>query len=209
MTSTDSFLDMFAPEAPAISESAAPDRDVWKILLVDDDEDIHTVLHMALRNMQVENRTVQLLDARSGQEARALLASHPDIALVLLDVVMESELEGLHLVRYVRNELGNRMVQIVLVTGQPGYAPERDVVVDYAIDGYRLKSELTADKIFVSVYVALRTYKALRDSETQRQQLERLSLALGEKEERMRSVVETGRFQASCRICFGLSGCFS
>ena len=191
MTSTDSFLDMFAPEAPAISESAAPDRDVWKILLVDDDEDIHTVLHLALRNMQVENRTVQLLDARSGQEARALLASHPDIALVLLDVVMESELEGLHLVRYVRNELGNRMVQIVLVTGQPGYAPERDVVVDYAIDGYRLKSELTADKIFVSVYVALRTYKALRDSETQRQQLERLSLALGEKEERMRSVVET------------------
>ncbi|NVO04966.1 MAG: EAL domain-containing protein [Rhodoferax sp.] len=191
MTSNQDFLDLFAPEAPDAPPPATETRAVWKILLVDDDEDIHTVLHMALRNVQVENRPLALLDARSGKEARALLAAHPEIALVLLDVVMETELEGLNLVRHVRQELGNRMVQIVLVTGQPGYAPERDVVADYAIDGYRLKSELTADKIFVSVYVALRTYKALCDSEHQRQQLERLSQALGEKEERMRSVVET------------------
>ncbi len=191
MTQTDAFSDLFAPEVPDVSHAVNEARDVWKILLVDDDEDIHTVLHMALRNMQVEKRALQLLDARSGLEARTLMENHPDIALVLLDVVMETELEGLHFVRHVRNELGNRTVQIVLVTGQPGYAPERDVVADYAIDGYRLKSELSADKIFVSVYVAVRTYKALRDSEHQRQQLERLSIALGEKEERMRSVVET------------------
>ena len=187
MTHADAFLDLFAPDAPEAVEV----RDVWKILLVDDDEDIHRVLHMALRNMRVEDRALQLLDARSGKEARDMLASHSDIALVLLDVVMETELEGLNFVNHVRNELCNRMVQIVLVTGQPGYAPERDVVADYAIDGYRLKSELSSDKIFVSVYVALRTYKALRDSEHQRKQLERLSQALGEKEERMRSVVET------------------
>jgi len=201
MNQPDAFLSLFAPEAPDAPKVGAkaetgvdvgPETsDVWKILLVDDDEDIHTVLHLALRNMQVEERALQLLDARSGTEARAMLAAHPDIALVLLDVVMETELEGLNFVHHVRNELGNRIVQIVLVTGQPGYAPERDVVTDYAIDGYRLKSELSADKIFVSVYVALRTYKALRDSEHQRQQLERLSIALGEKEERMRSVVET------------------
>jgi len=193
MTQTDEFLDLFAPEAPVVAEAkeAVADKGVWKILLVDDDEDIHTVLHMALRNIQVEGRALKLLDARSGKEARSLLLEHPDIALVLLDVVMETEHEGLNFVHHVRNELGNRLVQIVLVTGQPGYAPERDVVTDYAIDGYRLKSELSADKIFVSVYVALRTYKALHESEHQRQQLERLSLALGEKEERMRSVVET------------------
>jgi len=191
MADNDAFLDLFAPEPAQEPVAAQATQGAWKILLVDDDRDIHTVLHMAMHGMQVEGRSLVLLDAHSGQQARELLAEHPDIALVLLDVVMETELAGLNFVRHVRDELGNRKVQIVLVTGQPGYAPERDVVTEYAIDGYRLKSELTGDKIFVSVYVALRTYKALCDSEHKRQLLERLSLDLGEKEERMRSVVET------------------
>jgi PAS domain S-box-containing protein len=100
-----------------------------------------------------------------------MLVAHPDIALVLLDVVMETEQAGLELVRYVRQEMGNRMVRIVLVTGQPGYAPQREVVANYEIDGYRLKSELTADRIFVSVYAGLRSYRALQDQALQRVQL--------------------------------------
>jgi CheY-like chemotaxis protein len=105
-------------------------------------------------------------------EAKAVLLAHPDIALILLDVVMETELAGLDLVRYVRQEADNRMVRIVLVTGQPGYAPQREVVANYEIDGYRLKSELTADRIFVSVYAGLRAYKTLHDVAEQRALLE-------------------------------------
>jgi signal transduction histidine kinase len=131
------------------------------VLLVDDEQDIHAMFRLAIQNMDVENRSLHLLEASSATEAKIILDEHPDLALVLLDVVMETEQAGLELVRYIRQNLNNRLVQIVLITGQPGYAPERQVVIDYDINGYRLKSELSADKIFVSVYTAIRTYNGL------------------------------------------------
>ena len=172
MNEQDDFSALFAPE-PAASAAplvAAP----WKVLLVDDEPDIHAVLRLAAQDIVVDGRGLQLLDARSGREAKGMLAEHPDIALILLDVVMESEGAGLNLVRYIRNELGNRTIQIVLVTGQPGYAPQREVITEYKIDGYRLKSELTTDKIFVSIFAALRTHQALTELEAHRDHLEHL-----------------------------------
>lgn len=191
MTESDAFSDLFAPEPEPVAATDNSAVSAWKVLLVDDEKDIHAVLNMALRDMRVEGKPLQLMDAHSAAEAKQILAENPDISLILLDVVMESELAGLNLVRHIRRDICNRMVQIVLVTGQPGYAPQREVVTDYEIDGYRLKSELTADKIFVSVYVALRTYKALRESELQRQQVEAMAQVLSEKEQRLRSVVDT------------------
>lgn len=139
--------------------------EVWQVLVVDDEEDVHAVLRLALQDMFIENRPLQLLDAHSAEQAKEVLASHPDIALVLLDVVMESNHAGLHLVRHVRDELANRHVQIVLITGQPGYAPQREVVTGYEIDGYQLKSELSADRIYVAVYSAIRTHRLIKDQQ--------------------------------------------
>ena len=169
---TDEFSALFAPEpsadeAPPIVAGAA-----WKVLVVDDEPDIHAVLRLAMQDMVVEGQRLQLFDAHSAREAKQVLVAHPDIALILLDVVMETEQAGLELVRHVRREAGNQLVRIVLVTGQPGYAPQRDVIANYEIDGYRLKSELTADRIFVSVYAGLRAYKNLHDIAEQRSELE-------------------------------------
>jgi CheY-like chemotaxis protein len=158
---SDPFNELFADETTPPEKDTGAKETAWKVLLVDDEPDIHAVLRLALRDAVVEGRPLEILDARSGEEAKARLSEHPDIALILLDVVMESERAGLDLVRHVRETLGNHSVQIVLVTGQPGYAPQRQVIVDYDIDGYRLKSELTAEKIFVSVYSALRTHQAM------------------------------------------------
>jgi len=185
----DEFSGLFAPEPE--ETSVADQGQPWKVLLVDDEPDIHAVLHLALQDMRVEGLPLELFDARSAQQAKALLAEHSDMALILLDVVMETEQAGLSLVRHIRRELSNRVVQIILVTGQPGYAPQREVVMDYEIDGYRLKSELTSDKIFVSVYSALRTYRALRELADKREQLEALADNLREGEERLRSVIDT------------------
>jgi len=169
----DDFSSLFAAEPePGTTEVAATEGAPWKVLVVDDEPDIHSVLRLAMHDMVVEGRQLQLFDAGSAAEAKQILADHPDIALLLLDVVMETELAGLDLVRHVRQELGNRMVRIVLVTGQPGYAPQREVVANYEIDGYRLKSELTADRIFVSVYAGLRSYKSLQDLAWQSVQLD-------------------------------------
>jgi len=187
----ENFSDLFAPEvAPGDVVTPVPGP-VWKVLLVDDEPDIHSVLHLALQDVVVEGMPLQLFDAQSANQARQILRDHPNIALILLDVVMETEQAGLDLVRYIRREMRDRIVQIVLLTGQPGYAPQRKVVADFEIDGYRLKSELTADKIFVSVYAALRTHKALRDLVAKRLELETMAQILREREERLRSVVET------------------
>ena len=186
MTNADEFANLFAAEAPEPTVPATTTVQAWKVLLVDDEEDIHAVLHMALKDVLVEGRPLQLFDATSAAQAKALLQVHPDMSLILLDVVMETEMAGLSLVQHIRRDICNRMVQIVLVTGQPGYAPQREVVCDYEIDGYRLKSELTADKIFVSVYAALRTYRALRESEQQRRELESLTVDLRERDGQLR-----------------------
>jgi two-component system sensor histidine kinase/response regulator len=166
------FSALFAPEQEADQESLEQERAAWKVLVVDDEPDIHAVLRLAMQDMVVEGHRLQLLDANSAAEARRILAEHPDVALMLLDVVMETENAGLELVRHVREELGNQMVRIVVVTGQPGYAPQRDVIANYEIDGYRLKSELTADRIFVSVYAGLRAYMTLHEIGQQRAELE-------------------------------------
>lgn len=170
MNEQDDFSALFAPETGEPAKDLRPDP--WKVLLVDDEPDIHAVLRLATQDIVVDGRGLALFDARSGAEAMSRLAEHPDMALILLDVVMESEGAGLELVRYIRNVLGNRTIQIVLVTGQPGYAPQREIITEYQIDGYRLKSELTTDRIFVSVFAALRTHQALIELEANARQLQ-------------------------------------
>ena len=94
---------------------------------------------------------IELLSAYSSRAGPRALARHPDIAVVLLDVVMETETAGLELVDYIRRTLKNEAVRIILRTGQPGQAPERDVIVDYDINDYKSKTELTAAKLFTAL----------------------------------------------------------
>ena len=140
-------------------------------MLVDDEDDIRAALRLALVDVRVGERTLQLLEAKSSEDAKTRLTEHPDTALILLDVVMETKNAGLELVRHIREELGNHQTQIVLVTGQPGHVTQREVITRYAINGYHLKSDLSADKIFSSVHSGLRSYQALVALQLQQQQL--------------------------------------
>lgn len=133
----------------------------WKVAVVDDDQGVHTGTRFALQDFSLHGRGIELLSARSAAEARQLFRAHPDMAVILLDVVMETEGAGLELVQFVRDELKNETVRIILRTGQPGQAPERRVVVDYDINDYKAKTELTADKLFTTLTAALRSYEQL------------------------------------------------
>ncbi len=146
--------------------------DEWKILVVDDDADVHAVTRLTLEHQVFEGKRLRLWDAYSAVEGRQTFAEHPDIALVLLDVVMETSSAGLDFVKYIREDLENHFVRIILRTGQPGYAPEQDVVVEYDIDDYKTKSELTATKLFTVIFSGLRTYKAFQTIDEYRQGLE-------------------------------------
>ncbi len=134
----------------------------WKLAVVDDDRGVHDVTQLVLAKMRYKGRPLQILHAHSAAAGRELLARERDIAVVLLDVVMETEHAGLDLVKLIREDLANPMVRIILRTGQPGQAPESRVIANYDINDYKEKSELTAQKLVTAVTTALRGYDDLQ-----------------------------------------------
>jgi signal transduction histidine kinase len=136
-----------------------PAAEPWRVLIVDDDEQVHAMTRVILRDMEFDGRPFQCVEASSATAAARLLAAEPDIPVVLLDVVMETPDAGLKLVRHVRETLGNRRIRIILRTGQPGEAPERDVVLAYDVNDYRSKADLTAQRLFTALAGALRAWR--------------------------------------------------
>ena len=153
----------------SVGSTTNPSNDPWRVLVVDDEPDVHEVTNMIFKRFQLDGRPLEILHAYTGMEARDLLRQHSNIALVLLDVVMETERSGLDFVRWCREELGNRFVRIVLRTGQPGQAPEQQVIVDYDINDYREKTELDRKRFLTVMITALRGYRDIMAVEQARQ----------------------------------------
>jgi signal transduction histidine kinase len=149
-----------------------PERRRWKVAIIDDDPAVHEGTRFALGDYSLNGQGLELVSAYSAAEGRDLLRAHPDVAVILLDVIMEADDSGLDLVEFIRDDLKNELVRIILRTGQPGHAPERRVIVDYDINDYKAKTELTADKLFTSLTAALRSYQQLQRMEDTRRGLE-------------------------------------
>jgi len=155
---------------PTMSPPSAP----WKILVVDDDVEVHSVTNLVLADFRFDGRALDLLHAYSGREAIEVFTDHPDIAVALLDVMMESNDAGLHVVEHVRNVLNNHAVRLILRTGQPGMAPEADVVARYDINDYKAKTELSALKLGTALTTALRAYRDFTGLEHERVAVEQV-----------------------------------
>ncbi|WP_326533177.1 EAL domain-containing protein [Pseudorhodoferax sp.] len=171
-------LEFVQDDEPLVPDPA-PTARPWRILIVDDAEDVHESMRFGLRGMQIEGRPLQLLHAHSGASALALLAREPEVAVILLDVVMETEQAGLDIVERIRGELGLAHVRIVLHTGQPGHAPEIDTIRRYDINDYKTKGELTRARLYVALTAAVRSYGQLRRIEAGRRGLEQIVEAGG------------------------------
>lgn len=149
-------------------------KNSWKMLIVDDEPDIHTVTEMALDEFSFNDRDLEIINAYSGAQAREILSEQEDIALVLLDVVMETQNAGLDTAKWIREELTNKRVQIVLRTGQAGDTPQKKVISDYDINGYCEKSELTAQKLFSTLCTSFRSYENISQLEKNTQSLRKI-----------------------------------
>lgn len=149
-------------------------EDKWKIMLVDDEQGIHDVTVLALKKFKFQDKGVEFLHAYNGNEACQLIQQHPDTALILLDVVMETDDAGLKAARFIREQLNNKFVRIVLRTGQPGSAPETQVIQDYDINDYKDKTELTVQKLNTVMFASLRSYRDIMAIEQNRTGLERV-----------------------------------
>ncbi|HTH99126.1 MAG TPA: DUF3369 domain-containing protein [Stellaceae bacterium] len=168
MTSETGYPSFLKPAAPAAEAASQPvGKQPWIVVIADDEPDVHTVTQFALDGFQFEGRPLRLMHAHSGRETVELLRNMPDVALLLLDVVMESEHAGLEAVKSIRGELGNQRVRIVLRTGQPGAAPEADVISQYDINGYADKTELTKRKLQTILYSCLRSFRDIQTIECQ------------------------------------------
>ncbi len=146
----------------------------WKVLIVDDEPSVHEVTLLALKRFEFQGHGLFFLHAYSAEEARKLLQEHDNITVALIDVVMESDDAGLKLVEYIRDDLKNQMVRLILRTGQPGVAPESSVIQNYDINDYKEKAELTRQKLTSTMYTALRSYRDLLALEQNRKGLEQV-----------------------------------
>ncbi|OEZ91544.1 putative bifunctional diguanylate cyclase/phosphodiesterase [Duganella phyllosphaerae] len=164
---------VFLEEHPAASTDTSA-TGVWRVMIIDDDEDVHSTTTFALGNLDMQGRPLEFVHAYSAGQARDLLASETDIAVILLDVVMEQDDAGLHLVRHIRETLKLADVRIILRTGQPGYAPEIDAIRDFDINDYKTKSELTRIKLYTTVTSAIRSYQQIRKIDDSRRGLNQI-----------------------------------
>lgn len=159
----------FAPEPVLPAKLAAHP---WKILVVDDDAEVHESTRFALRDVEILGRPLTLLHAHSAAESLRLLRQEADVAVILLDVVMETVSAGLDVIDEIRGRMGLHDTRIILRTGQPGFAPDERTVALYDINDYRTKSELTRAKLFVALFTAVRAYDQLNQGFMQRRFLQ-------------------------------------
>lgn len=138
------------------------ERRQWEILVVDDEPDVLAVTRLALKAIQVYGIPLRVHECCSKAEALRFLqgtAQMSDLALAIVDVVMETEHAGLEVCQFLREELGNRITPIVVRTGQAGKAPEREVIERYDISTYLTKVEATTEKLHATVVNAVRNYQ--------------------------------------------------
>ena len=166
--------DLVFADDDTVAEDQQGNTGTWKILIVDDAPEIHLVTKLALEGFEFGGRGLEFHSAYSGSAAMDLAARHPDAAMMLLDVVMEDDHAGLDVARHIREELGNTFMRIVLRTGQPGQAPERNVITDYDINDYKEKTELTATKMYTLMHSVLRGYRDIMAIEANKKGLEKV-----------------------------------
>lgn len=170
---------LFAEEVPDLP---IPDRqqDRFKLLIVDDEKEIHVMTKLVLQDYQYMGQGIEFVSAFSGKEAKEKIQAQDDIACCLLDVVMETKDAGLEVARFIREEARNTKMRIVLRTGQPGKAPENEIILNYDINDYKEKTELTTQKLFTTITTALRSYMHLVELEAKNQEIKAKNIRLNE-----------------------------
>ena len=141
----------------------APTLREHKILIVDDDQSIHDITNMALKSMQFSDFKLTMLTAYSAKEAREILHQEKDIALALIDVVMETPEAGLDLVNYIRDTLNNKLIRLIIRTGQANDFPQMKVIQRYDINDFKEKTELTLEKLYTTIRSSIKQHEQLLD----------------------------------------------
>ena len=178
------------------------DNPAWKILIVDDELTVHQATELVLKDFTFENRPISLISAYSAKEAIEVISQNPDLAFIFLDVVMETNDAGLKVVKYIREELKNKLVRIILRTGQPGEAPEESVILDYDINDYKLKIDLNSYRLVTTTITTLRSYRDVINLE---QRTEKLNQALQDLQQAQIQILKSEKMAALGQLTSGIT----
>ena len=148
--------------------------DCWHVLVVDDEIEVHSVTQLALRNTEILGKKLKIHSADSARQAKEVLQSDIPFAMAIIDVVMETDKAGLDLISWIREVHENHHIRLVLRTGQPGQAPEKEVIANYDINDYKEKTELTSTKLFTLTYACIRAYRDIKALYDNKKGLERV-----------------------------------
>jgi response regulator RpfG family c-di-GMP phosphodiesterase len=169
-------MNFLKPASPLASQKTVPVCP-WKVAIIDDEQQVHAVTQMVLKNTLIDDQPLQFLTAYSAAEGLRLFQDHPDIALAFIDVIMETDNAGLDLIHRIRNDLQNHSTRIVLRTGQPGTAPEETVIRSYDINDYKSKTDLTDTKLKTCVYSSIRSYRDIVTIEASKRGMQKVIAA--------------------------------
>jgi CheY-like chemotaxis protein len=123
---------------------------------------VHVVTKLVLKDLTFENKPVRLLNATSAAQTIEILRGNSDVAVVLLDVVMETLTAGLDAVPIIREELGNHDTRIIVRTGQAGYEDDSAVIREYDVNGFTRKEELRHEDLRDVVILGLRAFRDIQ-----------------------------------------------
>ncbi|WP_396588215.1 HD domain-containing phosphohydrolase [Bermanella sp. R86510] len=171
MSDSDLLFSQNEPSQGLNDTSEPTQQSPWRILVIDDEEQVHKVTALVLGSCVFDQKPIELVHAYSMAEAKYMLEKQGPFALALVDVVMETDDAGLQLIAYIRDELADKNIRLVLRTGQPGQAPEETVIAQYDINDYKNKTELTSTKLKTLLYSTLRSYRDILALEANRQGL--------------------------------------
>ena len=146
----------------------------WNILIVDDDKDVHTITNLVVNDIAFSGKRIHTTSVYGYHEAIEALNTSTEFCIALIDVVMEEPKSGLDLVKYIRNELKNHKIRIILCTRQPGQTPEKTIIRDYDINDYKEKTELTSTKLYTSIIASIRSYRDISIIEEEQRGLQQI-----------------------------------
>ncbi len=172
------------------SHWAVSATDQWKILVIDDESSIHEITQIVLKDFHFDGKPLLLLHAYSTQDAKKMLTDHTDIALILLDIILETQTAGLDLIHWIRKQANNTLSQIIIRTGNPDHYPEAEMIETYTINDYVEKTNVTAQRLKTLVMGSIRTF---RDKYKLKQELSakrKIEQSLKEKEKLLEDIVE-------------------
>jgi len=150
---------LFKDEPEDTATEKTKKQKVWRVLVVDDDESVHQVTKLVLSDANIEHRSLEIVSAYSCIQAQEILNDDDSFCMAFVDVVMETDHAGLELVEWIRKDLKNQAIRLILRTGQAGNAPESKVIKEFDINDYKEKTDFTAGKMITTVYASIRAYR--------------------------------------------------